>query len=153
MESFNARLPEECLNRNIFASLAEVRHLIEEGLQEYNGKRPHSAPGSQRPAGFPFGPSTFIPDRSHSHIPGIGQRAGAWRTHLSDKVKVCRRGLLPKRAPCDTVRRSLVVNQKDTLFPGSPPAEHNSRDFLRWQGHAASDAAAAEPHQAVHRPL
>ncbi len=40
---------QECLNQNIFVSLADARHLIEAWQEEYNRDRPHSAPGWQSP--------------------------------------------------------------------------------------------------------
>ena len=49
VESFNGRLRDECLNQNIFVSLADARHLIEEWRQDYNCNRPHSALGWQSP--------------------------------------------------------------------------------------------------------
>ena len=52
VESFNGRLRDECLNQNIFVSLAEARCLIEECRQDYNYNRPHSALGWQSPKAF-----------------------------------------------------------------------------------------------------
>ena len=49
VESFNGRLRDECLNQNIFASLADARHLIEAWRQEHTHNRPHSALGWQSP--------------------------------------------------------------------------------------------------------
>jgi putative transposase len=42
-ESFNSSLRDECLNLEVFASLAEARVLIEQWRQHYNTTRPHSA--------------------------------------------------------------------------------------------------------------
>ena len=52
VESFNGRLRDECLNQNIFVSLAEARRLIEQWRQDYNCNRPHSALGWQSPEAF-----------------------------------------------------------------------------------------------------
>ena len=52
VESFNGRLRDECLNQNIFVSLAEARCLIEEWRQDYNCNRPHSALGWQSPDAY-----------------------------------------------------------------------------------------------------
>ena len=45
VESFNGRLRDECLNENIFISLAEARELIERSRRDYNSCRPHSSLG------------------------------------------------------------------------------------------------------------
>ena len=49
-ESFNGKLRDELLNREIFFSLQEARILIERWRQEYNTVRPHSALGYRPPA-------------------------------------------------------------------------------------------------------
>jgi len=43
VESFNGRFRDECLNEEVFASLAEARAVIERWRQDYNQVRPHSA--------------------------------------------------------------------------------------------------------------
>ena len=43
IESFNARLRDECLNTNVFTSLADARRKIEPWRIEYNESRPHMA--------------------------------------------------------------------------------------------------------------
>jgi len=43
IESFNGKLREELLNREIFTTLAEARILIESWRREYDQERPHSA--------------------------------------------------------------------------------------------------------------
>jgi len=45
VESFNGRLRDECLNEEVFATLAEVRAVIERWRLDYNRVRPHSAHG------------------------------------------------------------------------------------------------------------
>ena len=47
IESFNGRLRDECLNINVFWSLAHARIVIGDWKQEYNHHRPHSALGYQ----------------------------------------------------------------------------------------------------------
>ncbi len=49
-ESFNGRLRDELLNREIFYSLREAQIIIEEWRKHYNTKRPHSALGYRPPA-------------------------------------------------------------------------------------------------------
>lgn len=49
MESFNGRFRDECLNDEVFTSLAEARLVIERWRQDYNQVRPHSAHGGLTP--------------------------------------------------------------------------------------------------------
>ena len=56
VESFNARLRDECLDGEIFHSLREAQILIERWRRHYNTVRPHSASGYRLPA-----PETTIP--------------------------------------------------------------------------------------------
>ena len=42
-ESLNSRLRDECLNENIFSNLSEARRIVEEWINDYNTKRPHSS--------------------------------------------------------------------------------------------------------------
>jgi len=50
IESFNGKLRDELLNREIFTTLAEARILIEGWRKEYNQERPHSALKYRPPA-------------------------------------------------------------------------------------------------------
>ena len=50
VESFNGKLRDELLDREIFYSLSEARVLIERWRHEYNTIRPHSALGYRPPA-------------------------------------------------------------------------------------------------------
>jgi putative transposase len=50
IESFNGKLRDELLNREIFTTLEEARVLIEQWRREYNQIRPHSSLGYQPPA-------------------------------------------------------------------------------------------------------
>ena len=50
IESFNGKLRDELLNREIFTTLTEARVLIEQWRIEYNQVRPHSALGYRPPA-------------------------------------------------------------------------------------------------------
>jgi transposase InsO family protein len=51
-ESFNSRLEDELLAREIFTSLAEAKVLVEQYRLEYNHRRPHSSLGYRTPAEF-----------------------------------------------------------------------------------------------------
>lgn len=56
IESFNGKLRDELLNREIFTTLTEAKVLIEQWRREYNQVRPHSSLGYRPPA-----PETVIP--------------------------------------------------------------------------------------------
>ena len=49
IESFNGKLREELLNREIFTTLTEAKVLIEQWRKEYNQVRPHSSLGYRPP--------------------------------------------------------------------------------------------------------
>lgn len=49
IESFNARVRDECLNANVFVSLADARRKIEMWRIDYNEHRPHSSLGGRSP--------------------------------------------------------------------------------------------------------
>src|SRR5690606_10664231 len=51
-ESFNSRLRDEFLNRELFTSELEARVLSAEWRRDYNELRPHSALGDQTPSEF-----------------------------------------------------------------------------------------------------
>jgi putative transposase len=50
IESFNGKLRDELLNREIFTTLEEAKVLIKQWRQEYNHIRPHSSLGYRPPA-------------------------------------------------------------------------------------------------------
>jgi putative transposase len=50
IESFNGKLRDELLNRELFTTLKEAKALIEQWRQEYNHIRPHSSLGYRPPA-------------------------------------------------------------------------------------------------------
>ncbi len=56
IESFNGKLRDELLDREIFTTLTEAKILIEEWRKEYNQIRPHSALDYRPPA-----PEVIIP--------------------------------------------------------------------------------------------
>ena len=49
-ESFNGKLRDELLNRELFYTLKEAQVLVERWRQEYNRIRPHSSLGYRPPA-------------------------------------------------------------------------------------------------------
>ena len=52
IESFNGRLRDECLNVEVFFSLADARRKLALWLHDYNHHRPHSALADRTPAEF-----------------------------------------------------------------------------------------------------
>jgi len=50
VESFNSRVRDECLNINIFWSLAQARIVVSDCKEDYNHRRRHSSLGYQAPA-------------------------------------------------------------------------------------------------------
>ncbi len=52
MESFNGKLRDELLNRELFLGLDEARYVLDEWRVEYNHRRPHSGIGWQTPAAY-----------------------------------------------------------------------------------------------------
>jgi putative transposase len=52
IESFNARLREECLNEHVFVTLDDARRKIETWRIQYNRERPHSSLGNLTPEEF-----------------------------------------------------------------------------------------------------
>jgi len=50
VESFNGKMRDELLNREIFTTLEEAKVLIEQWRKEYNQVRPHSAKNNRPPA-------------------------------------------------------------------------------------------------------
>ena len=52
IESFNARLRDECLNEHVFVSLNDARRKIEQWRIAYNRERPHSSLGNLTPEEF-----------------------------------------------------------------------------------------------------
>ena len=68
VESFNGKLRDELLNREVFETLREAQVLIERWRREYNQRRPHSALAYRPPA-----PEARLPrSQAQSSIPWNG---------------------------------------------------------------------------------
>jgi len=52
IESFNGKLEDECLNGELFLSLAEARYIVDRWRMDYNHHRPHSRLNWMTPAAF-----------------------------------------------------------------------------------------------------
>ena len=62
VESFNGKLRDELLDREVFYTLLEVRVLTEQYQQTYNRIRPHSSLGYGPPAPETFLPTNLVPE-------------------------------------------------------------------------------------------
>ena len=65
-ESFNGKLRDEVLNREIFYTLKEAQVIIERWRQEYNTFRPHSSLGY-----FPPAPEAILPPPDRPTEPSL----------------------------------------------------------------------------------
>jgi len=52
IESFNGKLRDECLNVELFYSVADARQKLERWRRDYNEQRPHSALGGMAPLAY-----------------------------------------------------------------------------------------------------
>jgi putative transposase len=52
VESYNGSFRDECLNENLFSSLAQARASIATWKEDYNRNRPHSSLGNITPNEF-----------------------------------------------------------------------------------------------------
>ena len=52
VESFNGRLRDELLNRELFLSVPEARYVLDEWREDYNCRRPHGSLNWRTPAAF-----------------------------------------------------------------------------------------------------
>ena len=55
IESFNARLRDECLNEHVFSNVQEAQAVLEQWRRHYNEERPHGSLGGQTPNEFARG--------------------------------------------------------------------------------------------------
>jgi transposase InsO family protein len=92
-ETFNSRLRDELLNRELFEGLEEAKVLIAEHRLEYNHPRPHSGLGYQTPAEFAAGcmspaPAAPIPATNHRKLePTLSSPwYGVWGAGYSEQL-------------------------------------------------------------------
>ena len=62
VESFNGKLRDELLDREVFYTLLEARVLTEQYRQTYNRVRPHSSLGYRPPAPETIQPPGLVPE-------------------------------------------------------------------------------------------
>jgi putative transposase len=79
IESFNGKLRDELINREIFTTLTEAKVLIEQWRQEYNQVRPHSSLGYRPPA--PEARLPVILTQRLVTFVGVGQNLSLFVSH------------------------------------------------------------------------
>jgi putative transposase len=75
IESFNGRLRDECLNTEVFSTLAEAREKLACWRRDYNQTRPHSALADRTPEEFTriLGPGPFALPSVNKAAPSVCQ--------------------------------------------------------------------------------
>jgi len=71
VESFNGKLRDELLNRELFLSVPEARYVLDEWRAEYNHRRPHSSLNWQTPAAY----AAALDDRQAGVFPAASRVA------------------------------------------------------------------------------
>lgn len=69
VESFNGKLRDELLNRELFLSVPEARYVLDGWREEYNHRRPHSGLKWQTPAAY----AATLPDRQAGAFPAASR--------------------------------------------------------------------------------
>ena len=102
MESFNGKLRDECLNEQVFSSLAEARRIIECWRIDYNTARPHSSLDYQTPE----------------------ELAANWHAALDHKT-------MPDAAPARAMGRAAAVcGASASRAVAAPPSEGQNENRL-----------------------
>jgi len=73
IESFNDKLRDECLNREVFRNGKEAQTIVEAFRQEYNNYRPHSSLGYLTPAEFA---RRYYENKQAEEATQLGEMAG-----------------------------------------------------------------------------
>jgi transposase InsO family protein len=74
VESFNSRLRDELLNRELFLHVDELRYVVDRWRMDYNHYRPHSSLGYMSPAAFSAtcgsagSASPHLPNHTHQSV-------------------------------------------------------------------------------------
>ena len=93
MESFNGKLRDELLDREIFYTLLQAKVLIERWPQHYSRVRPHSSLGYRPPAPMAIAVSTLagaLPLHTPSSVafsPRLQSPPGKHRKRLASSVR------------------------------------------------------------------
>jgi len=75
IESFNGRLRDECLNVEVFFTIADVRQKLERWRKDYNQVRPHSALDDQSPQTFA---ATWMQNSARASTTSPANNPPAW---------------------------------------------------------------------------
>ena len=123
IESFHDKLRDECLNRELFGTLAEARVIVESWRVEYTERRPHSSLGYQTPGEFArrskFGllpASGLLP----SKLAKINQAPACRFRYQSQRCFQDRSTSLLRRRQ----NASLSCRSAESAGPGTFPAAH-----------------------------
>jgi len=86
VESFNGRLRDELLDRELFLSLPEARVVLDQWRMDYNHRRPHGGLKWMTPAAFVAG----LDDTASGAVPaasrGVSSRPGGFRPQASHRT-------------------------------------------------------------------
>ena len=104
IESFNGKLRDELLNREIFTTLIEAKILIEEWRKEYNQVRPHSALNYRPPA-----PETIAVDSNSTSGTINGGRSPLATDIIKEVVEEGRGDFLSHQSTLDNFRDAFWV--------------------------------------------
>ena len=89
VESFNGKLRDELLDREVFYTLPEVQVLAEQYRQTYNRIRPHSSLGYRPPAPETIQPSGSCPRTGGTNIEGGTTTGGRSRSQWNQLELLC----------------------------------------------------------------
>jgi hypothetical protein len=131
VESFNARLREECLNEHVFVSLDDARSKIEKWRIQYNQERPHSSLGNLTPEEFAgasrrsreLGPrahrlasSSPRAGRRRARRAGLGSKTRQFFGHPQEHVKAGRKNLRLRNEPKTAADTKLRMGYRKQLY-------------------------------------
>ena len=105
VESFNGRLRDECLNQEVFATLAEARAVIERWRLDYNHVRPHSAHGGLTPEAVRTNPAAGrLRNSDHLRRPATSAGTG-------DRISTPRALTMIEEPPWGRSHHILILNR------------------------------------------
>ena len=118
-ETFNSRLRDELLDREVFETLKEAKVIVEDHRLDYNHRRPHSSLGYRTPAEF-----AADPDQAGGRFAPPGRRHADPRPRtlitsgpeFGGRLPSLRQGALP----------SVSALATESHHPSSPQAAHRT---------------------------
>jgi putative transposase len=114
IESFNGRLRDECLNGEIFFSLADAREKLERWRRDYNENRPHSSLDDKTPAEF----ARTVRQRAFTlpSVPKAGPRPCQGSAIAGQKRPALDRAAVP---PSESMMRVKALSESRHCLRGS----------------------------------